>query len=246
MSDTIVWVHGFPLAASLFARQRRITGVGHLAPDLPGFGTAPPLEGKASMEAYAREVLRAMDAAEIERATLAGVSMGGYVLFALLRIAPERVRRLILIDTRETADTQDGRKGRYDMIEKVGSGGAQAVVDAMLPKMLTKDAALEIVDEVRSIMSEATPAGIVAALDAMAERGDCAAMLPRIAVPTLVVVGADDPITPPADAERMAAAIPHASLEIIAGAAHLPNVQQSGAFNAAVERFLSASSGSVR
>lgn len=246
MTDTIVWVHGFPLAASLFMRQHAIAGVSHVAPDLPGFGTAPPLEGKASMEAYAREVLRAMDAANLERATLAGVSMGGYVLFALMRIAPERVRRLILIDTRETADTEQARQGRYEMIEKVGTGGIEVVIDAMLPKMLTKEAALEYVDEVRAIMSESTPAGVVAALDAMAERGDSSAALPRIAVPTLVIVGEDDPITPPSDAERMAAAIPHATLEVIGGAAHLPNIQQSQAFNAAVERFLNASSGSVR
>lgn len=246
MTDTVVWVHGFPLSSSLFARQRSIEGVRHLTPDLPGFGTAPPMEGQPSMERYAREVLRAMNDAGVGRATLAGVSMGGYILFALLRIAPERVGRLILIDTRETADTEEARRGRYETIEKVAVQGVEVVIEAMLPKMLTKDAPAVLVDEVRAIMSESTPAGVIGALQAMAERPDSAALLPSIGVPALVVAGAEDPITPPSDAERMAKAMPDARLEVIANAAHLPNVQQSEAFNRVVAAFLSASSGSGR
>ena len=246
MTDTIVWVHGFPLSASLFARQRVIPGFHHIAPDLPGFGTAAPLEGKPSMDAYAREVLRSMDAAGVDRATLAGVSMGGYVLFALLRIAPERVERLILVSTRETPDSDEQRKGRYGMMEKIAAQGMQPVIDSMLPKMLTKDAARELIDEVQAIMSEATPAGAVAALDAMAERGDSAGVLSRIAVPVLVIAGEDDPIIPPSDADRMATLIPHARAIVIPGAAHLPNIQQSQRFNDEVSAFLTASSGSAR
>src|SRR5688572_3955633 len=140
----ILWIHGFPLASSIFERQLAIGGVRHLMPDLPGFGLSP-LEGgrlvrpddggrdvrPPSMDDYARLMLDVLDLRGIDRAVIAGFSMGGYIAFALARIAPERMRGLILIDTRETADTEEARKGRYDTIAKVREQGIQPVVDAM-------------------------------------------------------------------------------------------------------------------
>lgn len=227
----ILWIHGFPLASSMFEPQLAIEGVRHLMPDLPGFGRSPfsPVE---TMDDYARAMLEVLDQRGIDRAVIAGFSMGGYIAFALARLAPERMRGLILIDTRETPDTDEARKGRYETIEKVQREGVQVVADSMLPKMLTASAPAEMRERVREIMMSSSKEGVIAALRAMAARPDSSST--RIGVPTLIVVGSEDPITPPADAERMARAIPNATLVNIDGAAHLSNYEQAEAFNAAV------------
>lgn len=236
---TIVWIHGFPLTSAMFDAQRAIPGVRHVMPDLPGFGTAPPPGlGEVSIDAYARTILDDLSRQGIATATFAGFSMGGYVALAIARLAPHRVDGLILIDTRETADTDEARKGRFDTIEKVRAEGIGSVVDSMLPKMLTTNAPDEMRERVRGIMSASSPEAVMAALKVMAERPDSSTLLPNINVPTLIVVGAEDPITPPADAERMAAAIPNAKLVKLSGAAHLSNVEKADEFNQAVVEFV--------
>ncbi|HEX9982001.1 MAG TPA: alpha/beta hydrolase [Thermoanaerobaculia bacterium] len=229
----VVWIHGFPLASEMFRPQLAIQGVRHLMPDLPGFGRTRAAERELSMDDYARFVLAELDRRGIERATFAGMSMGGYVCFAAARLAPERIAGFILIDTRETADTEEARKGRYETIEKVRREGLGPIVDSMLPKMLTRNASPEMVDEVREIMESTSPAGAIAALGAMATRPDSTPLLPSLDIRTLIITGADDPITPPADAKRMAAAIPNAKAVILDDAAHLSNYQQPEAFNRA-------------
>ena len=238
---TIAWIHGFPLSSAMFDKQHDIEAVQHLVPDLPGFGGTPaPVRGEITMDQYARRVLTELDRRGIARATFAGFSMGGYIALAIARIAPHRMDGLILIDTRETADTPEARQGRYDTIEKVRAEGIASVVESMLPKMLSANAPQEMRDRVREIMNSSSPEGVMAALEVMAERRDSTAVLPTLEVPTLIVVGAEDPITPPADAERMAAAIPNAKLVKIAGAAHLSNFEKADEFNGAVRDFLGA------
>ena len=235
---TIVWIHGFPLSSAMFESQRSIKGVEHVMPDLPGFGAANPPREPMTMDDYARFILGEMDRQTIEKATIAGFSMGGYIALAIARLAPERMDGLILIDTRETADTADARKGRYDTIEKVRNEGIAPVVDSMLPKMLTAAAPREMRDRVQQIMKTSSPEGVITALEAMAERADSTSLLPSINVPTLIVVGDQDPITPPSDAARMAAAIPGAKLATISAAAHLSNFEQPDQFNEAVAAFV--------
>lgn len=234
----IVWIHGFPLAGSVFENQLTIRGVRHLVPDLPGFGSSTPPSRSMSMEEYARVAIELLDERRIERAVFAGVSMGGYVCFSAVRIAPERVAGLILIDTRETADAPEARKGRIDSAEVVKREGTGSVVESMLPKMLTPKAPDELRVRVREIMSSASRAGTVEALHAMAKRSDSSPLLPALRIPTLVIVGSEDTITPVADSQRMAQAIPGAKLVVLENAAHLSMMEQPEAFNAAVEGFL--------
>lgn len=240
MHNTILWLHGFPLSAAVFAPQRSIAAA-HVMPNLPGFGGTPARAGM-TMDDYARYALEQLDRVTNDKVTLAGVSMGGYVAFAIARLAPERIARLLLIDTRETADDEKGRRGRFEMIDTIRAHGMQPVVDAMLPKMLTSGAAQEQKDAVRDIMLSASPEGAIAALGAMANRPDSSALLPTLHVPALVVVGEDDTITPPAEAERMSRALPNARLLRLAPAAHLSNYEQAAAFNGAVDEWLTGSS----
>lgn len=236
---TILWVHGFPLAAEIFRDQLIITGVRHLVPDLPGFGLSRDAAPPETIEGFAKLMLSLLDERGIDRAILAGVSMGGYVCLAAAALAPERLAGLILIDTRETADTAEARQGRFDTIDKVRENGStQFVVDAMLPKMVTPNATAALRGRVREIMESASPHGVIAASRAMAERRDSTALLPGLKLPALVIVGEDDPITTPADAKRMAAALPDATLLILPGASHLSNMEQPDAFNEAVSQFV--------
>ena len=236
MSATIVWIHGFPLSPEIFEKQRAIEGVQHVMPALPGFGGAAAPRGSLSMDDYARHVL---DEVTAEKAIFAGLSMGGYVCFSIARIAPERMAGLILIDTRATADNDEQRKGRYATIEKVRAAkSVEPVVESMLPKMLTHDAPAEMRGRVREIMSSSTVEGVVCALEAMAERPDSVELLPKIEVPTLVVVGGDDTITPPSNAEQMARGIRGATLVEIPGAGHLANYEKWERFNRAVGSFI--------
>jgi 3-oxoadipate enol-lactonase len=234
----LLWLHGFPLSSAIFDEQLAIEGVRHVVPDLPGFGGAPPSEDELTMEDYARMAIEELDRLGIEKAVFAGVSMGGYICFAAYRLAPERFSGLILIDTRETADDGEARKGRYDSIAKVRAEGVTPIVEAMLPKMLTPAASDVTRERVRTIMASASPAGVITALSAMAGRSDSSSLLTAIDVPTLIIVGEEDPITPPKDAERMAASLRDVTLVKIPGAAHLSNVEKPEEFNGAVETFL--------
>lgn len=234
----ILWVHGFPLASSIFEQQLAIRGARHVMPDLPGFGQSRPDGGVLSIDGYAHMAVEELNHRGIDRAVFAGLSMGGYICLAVARLAPERLRGLILLDTRETPDTPDAKKGRYASIEKVKQEGVAPIVESMLPKMLTADAPREMKDRVREIMSSSSPEGVIAALRAMAERGDSTPVLAKIEVPTLIVVGEEDTITPPADAERMTKAIRDARLVRVRGAAHLSNVEKAEEVNLAVGSFV--------
>ena len=164
--------------------------------------------------------------------------MGGYICFAMARPAPERMRGLILVDTREAPDTEEARKARYESIAKVKDTGVQPLVDSMLPKMHTPQAPREMRERGREIMSSASPEGVIGALGAMATRPDSTPTLRKIRVPTLILVGEADTITPPSHAERMVSLIAGSRLVRIAGAAHASNVEKATEVNRAVSAFL--------
>jgi 3-oxoadipate enol-lactonase len=237
----ILWIHGFPLSSELFAPQMAIGGFRHLRPDLRGFGQTPPAGGKTTMQSYARDLCDLLDARTIERAIIAGLSMGGYIAMQLLRDEPHRVAALLLLDTRETADSDDVKTTRYATAGEVEKKGISVVVESMLPKMLTK-ATLQANDgrsaAARRIMESSSSKGVVAALRAMAERPDSSEVLRRTTVPALIVVGAEDPITPEPDARRMASLIAGSEVAVISNAAHLANLESPGPFNQIVRGFL--------
>jgi len=231
----IVWIHGFPLSSKIFEPQVAIPEFRHIRVDLRGFGKTPPPDGETSMATYARDVLDVMDDAKIDRAVIGGISMGGYVVMQLLRDAPERFAAMLLIDTRETPDTEEGRATRLKQAAEVEKSGIGSVVEAMAPKMAILP---ETRDAVRKIMEESSPEGVIAALKAMAARPDSAETLRNANVPTLVVVGDRDEITPPRDAERMISLMKDAEEAPIAKAAHASNFERPEQLNPLVHAFL--------
>jgi len=204
------------------------TGAQVLAPDLRGFGASPAERG--SMDEYADDVVRLLDHRKVDRAVLVGLSMGGYVTLAFARRHPSRVRGLLLADTKATPDTAEGRAARDVNARKVVDEGSAAIFDLMASKLLSTHASKEVVEEMRAIASSQPTRGLADALIAMRDRIDSTPYLSSISVPTCVVVGDEDAITPVSDARHLADSIPAATLEIIERAGHLANVEQPEKF----------------
>ncbi|MDQ3927664.1 MAG: alpha/beta hydrolase [Chloroflexota bacterium] len=228
----LVLVHGFPFDGSIWRTQLEALGgeARVIAIDLPGFGGSQALAGEeASIDAYAEAIARWAGDLGLGRFALAGHSMGGYVALAFARLHPEMLSGLGLVCTRPGPDTEQARQGRYTMIENVREKGPQAVVDAMLPRLLspqTRDRGTEVEQQTREVMLRQGNDGIIAALQAMASRPDSSPLLPQIEVPTAVIGGADDAIIPAAEEDLMAATIPGATQVRIDGAGHMPMLEQ--------------------
>jgi pimeloyl-ACP methyl ester carboxylesterase len=212
--------------------------------DARGFGKSPAGDGPLTMETIADDGAALLDHLGVERAVVAGCSMGGYAALAFVRRHPHRLAGLVLLDTRAGADTPEAKANRATLAAKVLAEGASAAVEAFLPKLLgetTHRERPELAARLRERILATSPRGIANALHGLAARADSRETLPPIAVPTLVLVGAEDVLTPPAEAEAMAAAIPGARLGVIPGAGHLANLENPGAVNAALRAFLETS-----
>ena len=240
----LVLLHPFPLNAEAWQPQldRVPTGWRWLAPDLRGFGGTSASDAPArTMDDHARDVLAFMDALRVERAAIAGLSMGGYIAFALFRLAPARIEALVLADTRPQPDSADARKGREALLQLLHTKGVGAVADEMLPKLLgetTKRERPAVAAHVRALIDAAPPAAIDAAIHALMARPDSTPDLARIQCPTLIIVGEEDAIAPPTDATAMQAAIDGSRLEQLPRAGHLSNLEAPDEFTKVLSAFL--------
>jgi pimeloyl-ACP methyl ester carboxylesterase len=240
----LVLLHAFPFSADLWQAQveRPPDGWRLIAPDLRGFGPGSSDASAGSMDDHAGDVIGLMDALRIEQAVIGGISMGGYVTFALFRQAPERFAGMILADTKAQADTPVARAGRRAMSDLLHSKGLSAVVDGLLPKLLgetTRRERPELVAAARRLIEANHPAGIDQALHALMTRPDSTPDLGRIRCRSLVIVGQEDTVTPTADAELLARTIPGAALVVLPGAGHVSNFEAPEAFSNVLATFLS-------
>lgn len=244
----VVLLHAFPLSADMWRPQleRPPDGWRLIAPDLRGFGPAadgPSPGGPVTMDDMAADVEELLDTLEIERAAIGGLSMGGYVTFALFRRAPERFQRMVLADTRAPADTSEGRAARQRMLELLRRGGAAAVAGEMLPKLLgetTRRERPELEAVVRGMIEANSTAGIAGGIEAMMTRPDSTPLLAGIALPALIMVGAEDTLTPPTDAEAMQQQLTRSHLVSLPGAGHLSNLEAPDTFSVALANFLAS------
>jgi 3-oxoadipate enol-lactonase len=241
MSDPWVLLHSFPVDRRMWSAQcEALAARGHtaVALDLPGFGAAPRMTREPpSLDGYVDAVLSSLDALAFERVTLVGLSLGGYVALRLAGRAPGRLGSLVLADTRAAADSPEARAGRVLNQGLVRSRGPAALIEKMLPHLLAPEAPESLRATLRAWASEQSPEGITDALLAMRDRGDATAALGAIRCPTLLLVGARDAITPPAEHAAMGAAIAGSRVEVIEGAGHLSNLERPDAFNDALLRW---------
>mgnify|MGYP001206752133 CR=1 FL=1 len=236
----ILFLHGFPLDRTIWEHQMEtLSGYRRVAIDLRGMGRSDAPDLGYSMGTYADDVAGVLDALGESQVVVCGLSMGGYIAFELVRRYRSRIKGLVLMDTRAEADSAEGRKARDSLVARVREQGAVAAAEAMLPRFFTAGVPRSIIEQVREMILRAPVAGIVGALTAMRDRPDSCPLLPELGgIPTLVIVGQEDVITPPAISRAMAKTIPDARLVEIPGAGHLPCIEQPVPTTRAVLKFL--------
>jgi pimeloyl-ACP methyl ester carboxylesterase len=239
----VLFVHGYPLDHTIWADQvAGLEGYRRIAPDLRGTGRSDAPDLGYGIGIYADDLAALLDALGVGEVILCGFSMGGYIAFEFLRRWRSRVRALVLVSTRAEADTADGRRGRDTAAALARESGSGAIADGMLDKMLTPatlSSSPELARRVRELMAAAPVSGLVGALSAMRDRPDSMGLLPMLeGIPVLVIVGAEDPVTPPDRARAMADAIPGARLEVIPGAAHLTVLERPKEVTGVIRAFL--------
>jgi pimeloyl-ACP methyl ester carboxylesterase len=241
----VLFLHAFPLGLFMWDAQAAALRATHRVVrfDARGFGGSPPGDSLLTMERIADDGAALLDHLGVGQAVVAGCSMGGYAAFAFARRHPERLKGLVLLDTRAGADTEDARRNRATLAEKVRKEGAVAAADAFLPKLLgatTHEERKELVARLRERVLATSPAGIANALFGLAARADSTETLREIRVPTLVLCGVEDTITPPAESEAMHAAIAESRLVVVPRAGHLANLESPDDVNHALRDFLGA------
>ncbi len=240
----LLLLHAFPLGLAMWDPQAAALADAWQVVrfDCRGFGGSPPGDGLLTMERIADDAAGVLDGLGLPSAVVGGVSMGGYAALAMVRRHPERIRALVLADTRAGADSPEGRASRAAQAEKVRREGAAAIADAVLPKLLGTTSHRErpeLVARVRRIIEANPPRGITDALAGLAARADSTPTLREIRVPTLVVVGEEDAITPLPESEALQRGIAGSRLVVIPRAGHLSSLENPEEFN----RHLRAQSG---
>ncbi|QIJ63730.1 alpha/beta hydrolase [Streptomyces sp. JB150] len=236
----LLLVHGHPFDRTMwtpqieaFAAERRV-----VAPDLRGYGASPVVPGITPLSAFAADLEALLDRLEVESVVLAGLSMGGQIVMECHDRLGDRVRGLVLADTFAEPETDEGRRVRNDMADRLLREGMRGYADEVLHKMVAPYADPAVQAHVHRMMTAAPPEGAAAALRGRAERPDYRPVLARVTVPALVVVGEDDEFTPVPVAESLHALLPDSALHVVKGAAHLPNLERPREFNAALAAFL--------
>ena len=246
----LLLVHGFPVDRTLWAHQvATLAGWRRIAPDLRGMGMSDAPDGAYAIATYADDLVRLLDRLQAKQAVVVGLSMGGYVAFDLVRRYRDRVAGLVLVDTRAEPDGAEGRAGRDAMIALARAEGSRAVAERMLPRVLgrtTQQTQPVLVEQVREMMARAPVAGVIGALGALRDRPDSTPLLPTIAIPTLVVVGQEDELTPPSAARALADAIPSAALTVIPSAGHFSPLEAPTAVSRVLAEFLEHARGYIR
>lgn len=234
--STVVFLHAFPLNSTMWEPNLGTMPEGWraIAPDLRW-------ESGVGMSDLAGDVVDVLDHLDVTRAAVIGCSMGGYVLFEVLKSAPRYLAAVGLVSTRPGADNDEGRSNRRKMIDLVEREGVAAIADQMVPKLLGSTTQRErpsVVSDVRNLVLSSTPDGIKSAVTAMMNRSDSTPLLQKIDVPALIVHGAEDALIPPGEAEGMHRAIRNSQLELMPLSGHLPNIEQPGAFDGLLWEFL--------
>jgi len=241
--DPVVLLHAFPLNRRMWAPQVEALGETRrvITPDYPGFGFSPRPPAQPDVRYYAELVGELLDKLRLDRVVLGGLSIGGYVVFACLRLFPERISALLLANTRPDPDTEEAREARREMARRVAEEGVEILPKLQMERLLAPDTLQnkkDVVESVREMILESSPDGVVAALGAMRDRPDSSDLLEKIDVPTLVVGGAEDALSTPEIMSQMARKIPDSRHHTFSGAGHLSNLEAPEEFNTALHEFL--------
>ena len=240
----VLLLHAFPLSSAMWEPQIEALAdrFRFIAPDLTGFGGSDAPDEGYSMERWAGEVKAVLDELGLDKVVLVGLSMGGYLAFECLRRFPERFSAIVLADTKAEADPPEGVEKRTSQQGMVRDGKRDELIGALVGALLgdaTTSKKPDVVEKVKTLMDN-PPAGFIGALESMKNRPDSAAELSAIKVPTLIIVGENDAVTPPDASRKMHENISGSRLVVLPESGHLSNLEAPEAFNGALAEFLGA------
>lgn len=240
----IVLIHGFPLNHEMWSPQLEFLKKDFrvVAYDVRGHGESDIGDGQYTMELFADDLIVMLDSLKIEKIVLCGLSMGGYIALRAIEKSEDRVEGLILCDTKAEADSNEAKLKRSATIKSVKNQGMEPFIESQIhallaPQTITGNPVM--VEMVRRMIQRNSPLGICGALLAMAGRTDTSTVLPRLKIPTLILVGENDTLTPPEISKSMHEKIPHSTMHIIQRAAHLSSLENAEDFNRHLSDFLS-------
>ncbi len=241
--DAVLFIHGFPFHSTMWGPQLEAVPQGwrYIAPDLRGFGNSEAGGEAFSIDLFADDVIALLDHLNIEQVVVCGLSMGGYVALSIAERYPHRMRALALAATRASADSAEAKKGRHELAARTRALGSGAVVETMLPKLVSGATRIhrpEVADFVKAMMQAANPEATARALEAMANRADYREKLPLINVAAVVVRGDQDEIMTREETDLLARSIRGAKYEVISNVGHLPNLEAPDVFNSLMQNFL--------
>ncbi len=239
----LVLLHAFPLSSAMWLPQREALGevCRVITPDQRGFGGSELGEDAPDLDRCVDDLVALLDRLGLDKVVLGGLSMGGYVAMAFLRRRADRVRGLILADTKATADPTAARDNRERIAQAAQEDGSTVLVDEVLPTLLGTTTVSEraaVAGRVRGLVQAAPGPAVAWAQRAMARRPDSLETLGGYSGPALVIVGEEDTLSPPSDAQAIADALPNGRLVTVAKAGHLTAVETPDAFNQAVRGFV--------
>jgi len=238
----VVLIHGFPFSSEMWNWQIRLLSSRYrvVALDLRGQGKTATGRGQFTIEFIVDDLIGLMDRLGVERAVLCGLSMGGYVALRAMERHGNRVSGLVLCDTKSEADTNEGKVARSATIRQINESGLKVFADNFLKNALSQTslANTKLVNAATRIIRKNKPLGLCGMLLALASRTDITPFLTKIYVPTLILVGEHDRITPPVFSEQMHSSIRNSELVLLPNAGHISNLERPSGFNSALYSFL--------
>ncbi len=240
----IIFLHGFPFDKSTWELQLEFLKFKYrlIACDIRGFGQSKDEDSPLSIDLFGDDLIAFMDELDISKAIVCGLSMGGYIALNVEKRFPERVEALILCDTQCIPDSPEVKKKRYQTIEEIESNGVAEFNEGFIKKVFHKDSFTnnkEVVEQLKTVVSANSQHIIVQGLVALAEREETCSSLKDIAIPTLIICGREDEVTPLAQSESMNSAIRGSVLNVIENVGHVSNLEHPHEFAKHISDFLS-------
>jgi 3-oxoadipate enol-lactonase len=245
-SPPVVFIHGFPFSSEMWKGQTQMLqdnkkNLRIITYDLRGHGQSDVGDGQYTIELFVDDLIALLDYLKITKTILCGFSMGGYIALRAIERNPDRFNALVLCDTMSTADSNEAKIRRVNSINLVKKEGVGRFAEGFLKAVFaskTFDAKPDIIDEIRRTILSNSPLGICGALLAMAGRTDTTEALSKISVPTVILVGEHDAVTPPSAASNMHDRIPSSKLHLVENAGHMSNLENLNVFNEHLTKFL--------
>lgn len=241
-ASPVIFIHGFPFSSEMWEEQIGFLSDTHrvITYDVRGHGKSQLGNGHLLIDFLVDDLFALMDHLGIQSANVVGLSMGGYIALRGVEREPERFLSLVLSNTKSEADTNEAKIKRADAVRTIRNDGVTVFADNFLKSVFAPDSfdkRPEAVRKIRTIIEKTSPDTLCSTLIALAARTDTTENLSKITIPTLILVGENDQLTPPAAAQGMANRIRGARIHILPDAAHMSNLENPEEFNSYLRDF---------